>query len=384
MASLNDPLLKYKIGIELIPGIGSILAKKLIDFAGSPEEIFKNGKTLPGNIPGIGKKLSESFDKQKILACAEREIEFISKYRIRALYYLDDDYPDRLKQCPDSPVILFVKGNACIDNPRALGIVGTRDASSYGLGFCRHLVSELAAGGHNPLIISGLAYGIDICAHNAALEYGLETLAILAHGLATMYPRQHRAIAGKIVNQGALVTDFISIISPERGNFIRRNRIIAGLPEAVVVVESSKKGGALLTADLANSYNRDVFALPGRVSDKRSQGCNNLIKTNKAALIEGVKDIEYILGWPDSDKPTGKDIPVMVGELDKEERAILMLLTNGRELQVDQISAGTGFSASQTAVLLLNLEFRGLVVNLPGKLYRLSEVYNQIAEKILF
>jgi DNA processing protein len=309
---------------------------------------------------------------RKLLTRAEKEIEFISKYGVRAFYYLDDDYPARLRQCPDSPVILFLKGNADPDHPRMLSIVGTRNASSYGLEVCRNFVSDLAVKGYNPLIISGLAYGIDICAHKSALDNNLPTIAALAHGLATIYPSAHRNVAQKITGHGALVTDFASTSMPERGNFIKRNRLIAGMADATVVVESAVKGGALLTADLANSYNRDVFAFPGKLSDKRSQGCNNLIKTHKAALIEDVKDIEYILGWTPLKNPGKKAVSETLININEDQKAILLLLEGNNEVSADRISLETDLGASKTSCLLLDLEFKGYIVSLPGKRYRLS------------
>jgi DNA processing protein len=372
MLNVNDPLLKYKIGITLIPGIGSILAKKIIEFTGSPEEVFKSSRTLLEKIPGIGKTLAGNIARSKSPAMAEKEIEFIRKYRIKAYYYLDDDYPERLKHCPDSPVILFAKGNAGLNHPRMLSIVGTRNASSYGIEFCRNFIAELAVKGYDPLIVSGLAYGIDICAHRTALECNLQTVAALAHGLSTIYPPAHRKVAEKITGQGALVTDFASSEMPEKGNFIKRNRLIAGMADATVVIESGIKGGALLTADLANSYNRDVFALPGRINDLHSRGCNNLIKTNKAALIESVKDIEYILGWEPAEKPATTPVTGSLMDLNEDEKAVLLLLSENEEVSADHISVETGLGASKTSCLLLDLEFKGHVTSLPGKRYRLA------------
>ena len=372
MTSFNDESLKYKIAIDLIPGIGGVLAKKIIESAGSPEEVFNSSKTFLQKIPGIGKTLAENITNHSILVKAEKEMEFISKYRIKTLYYLDEDYPKRLKECPDSPVVLFIKGDADLDNRRVLSIVGTRSASTYGLEFCRNLVSCLSARGHNPLIVSGLAYGVDICAHKAALDNHLPTVAVLAHGLSTIYPSAHRNVAEKISGQGALVTDFGSKTLPERGNFLKRNRIIAGLADATIVIESSVKGGALITADLASSYNRDVFALPGRVTDKRSQGCNNLIKTNKAALIEKVEDIEYIMNWDPPEKPTVKRELLFLKDLNNEERRILLLLSDKEKMTADQISDETKLGPGQISYLLLNLECMGYVTSHPGKMYRLS------------
>jgi DNA processing protein len=372
MLNVNDPLLKYKIGIVMIPGIGSILAKKLIEYTGGPEEVFRSSKNLLEKIPGIGKTLAGKIAGQQIPDKAQKEIDFIQRYRINAYYYLDDDYPERLRHCPDAPVILFAKGNADLNHPRILSIVGTRNATPYGLEFCRNLISELADGGYDPLIMSGLAYGIDICAHKAALDKNLQTIAALAHGLSTIYPPEHRHYAERITTRGALVTDFPGHILPERGNFIKRNRLIAGMADATLVIESATKGGALLTAELANSYNREVFALPGRITDKRSQGCNDLIKTHRASLITCTKDIEYMLGWAPLEKTERKMAPPCP-EAGPEGKAILDLLIENGDLSADHISQATGFGASKTSWLLLDLEFKGYICSLPGKIYRLSQ-----------
>jgi DNA processing protein len=371
MLNVNDPLLKYKIGLTMIPGIGSILAKKIIEFTKSPEEVFKSSKSLLEKIPGIGPALAGNISGH-ILEKAEKEIEFISKYRLNAFFYLDDDYPERLRHCPDSPVILFAKGNASLDHPRILSIVGTRKATGYGLEFCRHLVRDLALSGYNTLIMSGLAYGIDICAHKTALENNLPTIAALAHGLSTIYPQQHRNIAEKITLNGALVTDFPGNIMPERGNFIKRNRLIAGMADATIVIESDIKGGALLTAELANSYNRDVFALPGRVGDTRSRGCNNLIKSNKAALIEGARDLEYIMGWEPEKTTCFSAISGSQDNLSEGEKSVLMMLAGNEAVSADHISVETGLGASKTSCLLLDLDLKGQGTSLPGKRYRLA------------
>ncbi len=372
MTSFDYESLKYKIAINLIPGIGGVLAKKLIESAGSPEEVFSSSKAFLQNISGIGKTLAENITNHTILAHAEKEIEFITKYRIKTLYYRDEGYPERLRECPDSPVVLFIRGEADLDNPRVLSIVGTRNASTYGLEFCRDLVSALTSRGHNTLVVSGLAYGIDICAHKAALENQLPTVAVLAHGLSTIYPSSHRNVAEKIIGQGALVTDFGSKTLPERGNFLKRNRIIAGLADATIVIESSVKGGALITADLASSYNRDVFALPGRINDKRSQGCNSLIKANKAALIEKVEDIEYIMNWHPTDKLKGKRELRLMNGLNSEERSIILLLGDKEKMTADQISNETGIGSGQISYLLLNLECMGYITCHPGNMYSLS------------
>ena len=366
-----DEQLKYKIGISLIPGIGSVNAKKLIAYTGSIEGVFKEKKKNLLKIPGIGEFLAENIVNQQVLDIAEKEIDFIDRNEVRHLFYLDDDYPARLKNCEDAPVVIFYKGEVDFNQVKVLSIVGTRNATDYGKECCNKLLEELQCRKHKILIVSGLAYGVDICAHRAALKNGFETVAVLAHGLSTLYPSLHRATPKEICKQGALLTDFISNTLPERNNFIKRNRIIAGLADATLVVESGIKGGALITADIANSYNRDVLAFPGRINDPYSRGTNWLIKTNKAALIEGVEDLEYILGW---DSPTSmaesKQTQLFV-ELTPEEQKIADLLREQVELPIDLICLHVNLPVSKVSAMLLNLEFAGMVRSLPGKVYRL-------------
>lgn len=364
----NDDL-KYKIGIGLIPKIGPVLTKRLIEYCGSVEGVFREkGKNLL-KIPRIGDKLANYITDNKVLEKAEDELDYITKNNIQVLFYLDEDYPDRLSHCYDAPVIIFVRGNANLNKHKVLSIVGTRSATEYGRNICNMLVEGLACNNHDVLIVSGLAYGIDISAHKAALKNNLETVAVLGHGHSTIYPAIHREIARKIVTQGALVSDFPGDETPERTNFIKRNRIIAGLSDAVVVVESAEKGGALITADIANSYNRDVFAYPGRARDKFSRGCNNLIKTNKAALIENYQDIEYFLGWQSDNFNSPPSQKRMFVKLNGDESRILNTLESNSELTVDQISLKCNMQVSKVSALLLNLEFQGLVKCLPGKIY---------------
>jgi len=362
--------LKYKIGLGLIPKIGPVLAKRLISYCGSIEGVFREKGRNLAKIPGIGDKIAGYIVDNNVLEKAEKEVEFITENKIKSLFYLDDYYPERLKHCIDAPVIIFVKGNTDINRQKILAIVGTRSATRYGRDMCERLVEGLSQNNHDVLIVSGLAYGIDICAHRAALTNNLETVAVLGHGHAVIYPSAHRGIAKQIISQGALISDFLSYEMPERNNFVKRNRVIAGLSDAVVVVESGEKGGALITADIANSYNRDVFAFPGRVNDRYSVGCNKLIKTNKAALIENYKDLEYILGWqpdhPDSYNPQKK----IFVDLKDDESKVLNEIERNSELTVDQISLNCKMPVSKVSALLLNLEFNGLVKCLPGKVYK--------------
>lgn len=369
--AITDELLKYKIGISQIPGVGSILAKKLIAYTGSIEAVFKEKKKNLLKIPGIGTTLADMIINHQNLEKAEAEIEFISRYDIRYYFYLDNDYPVRLKQCPDAPIILFSKGIVDFNSEKIVSIVGTRNATDYGREFCQTLVSELAARHKNVVIVSGLAYGIDISAHRAAIKNNLPTVAVLAHGLSTLYPAVHRNTAREIVNNGALVSDFTSDVKPERNNFVKRNRIIAGLADATIVVESAGEGGALITADLANSYNRDVFAYPGKVTDEWSKGCNKLIKTNKAAMIESVEDLEYIMGWNTSATSSTPRQMSLFLNLSAEEQVVVDLLKEENNLMIDVLSLRSDMPVSKLSSLLLNLEFMGLIKSMPGKVYRL-------------
>jgi len=370
--AMPDDLLKYKIGITLIPGIGSISAKKLIAYCGSIEAVFKEKKKALLKIPGIGESLAESVINQKVLGLAEKEIEFINRYEINYHFYLDEDYPARLKNCEDGPIILFCKGKTNFNQAKVLSIVGTRSATDYGKECCNKLTDDLKARNHQVLIVSGLAYGVDICAHRAALRNGFETVAVLGHGLATLYPSVHKATAMEITKQGALVTDFVSDMEPDRNNFVKRNRIIAGLADATLVVESGVKGGALITADIAGSYNRDVMAFPGRLNDTYSRGCNWLIKTNKAAMIETVEDLEYLLGWDTPGTQKSAVQTELFPEISLDEKQIIEILREAGELPIDLICVQAEMPMSKISAMLLNLEFAGLIRSLPGKMYRLA------------
>lgn len=368
---MNDNDLTYKIGISLIPGIGPITAKKLIAYSGSLKGVFMQSQKNLKKIPGIGEQLSKNISDKSILDKAEKEKEFINEFNIKSFFYLDKTYPEKLKQCEDAPVMLFQKGNGNLNSPKTISIVGTRNATQSGKEICDSFIDDLSRKHPETLIVSGLAYGIDITAHKAALRNGLETAAVLGHGLKTLYPSAHRSIARKIIEQGALITDFLSEESPERNNFVKRNRIIAGLADATIVVESGRKGGALITADIANSYNRDVFAFPGRISDPYSKGCNRLIISHKAALIESVEDLEYIMGWKTNKNKPSEIQKELFSELEEDEKTIVDLLSQHGELTLDQITIHVNSPVSKVSSLLLSLEFKGLVKSLPGKLYKL-------------
>ncbi len=364
-------MLVYKIGITLIPGIGSINGKKLIDYCGGIKAVFKEKKENLLKISGIGESSANSIINQDVLIRAEKEIKFIKKNNITPLFYLDSGYPNRLKHCIDSPLMLYYKGNADLNNDKTISVVGTRRATEYGKRVCNELVRGLA--NQNVLIVSGLAYGIDVCAHRAALDNNLNTVAVLAHGLDRIYPYVHKSIAKKMLDKGGLITEFLSETNPDKGNFPKRNRIIAGLSDAVIVVESAKRGGALITAEIANSYNRDVFAVPGKLADdKYSEGCNHLIKINKAALIESSKDIEYIMGWEEIKKTKLSKQYELFVKLSEEEKIVVNILKDNGESSIDWLCNKSQLNMGKVAAVLLNLEFQGIVRSLPGKLYRLD------------
>ena len=369
-----DNLLKYKIGIEMIPKIGSVNAKKLIAYCGGVEAVFKQSKKALLKIPGIGNCLASEIANQKVIGVAEKEVEFIEKFNIKPLFYLDAEYPERLRQCEDSPIVLFIKGKNEINfnQEKYISIVGTRKATDYGRAICEKLIYGLVEKGYSPVIVSGLAYGIDITAHKVALKNNLITLAILGHGLDIIYPVSHRNIAKDIIETGALLTDFPSKTKFDRNNFIKRNRIIAGLSDATIVIESGSEGGALITADLANSYNREVFAVPGNVGAKYSEGCNQLIKSNKAALVETSDDIEYFLGWePKNIQKQPKQI-VLFSELSEDEKRVVAYLKEVDQESIDMLSIKIQLPVSKISSLLLNLEFAGVIKCKPGKVYSLS------------
>lgn len=361
----------HKIALSLIPGIGSVTAKSLIAYTGSAEQVFREKESALRQIPGVGAFLAKNIVNSEVKSRAAREVEFLQKNDVKALFYLDDDYPQRLLGCADAPIILYMKGNPFLNCAKTISIVGTRHATEYGRKMVDQFVSVLAERGYRMLIVSGLAYGIDIQSHKSALRTGLPTVAVLGHGLETVYPALHTAIAREMTeNNGGLVSDFMSYSPIDRTNFLRRNRIIAGLSDATIVVESAKKGGALVTADIANSYNRDVFAFPGRVGDPWSEGCHFLIKSNRAALIETVNDLEYVMNWSAIQSQPDAIQPCLFYDFNPDEKLIIDLLRNEGETAIDMICIKTTLPMNKVSPTLLNLEFAGFVKGLPGKVFK--------------
>lgn len=367
----NTESLAYKIALSMIPGIGNVIARNLIAYVGSVEGIFHEKEKNLVKIPGVGEVNAKKVVSQNVLQQAKNEVDFILKNKIKTFFYLDEDYPARLKNCSDAPVILYFKGNANLNEHKIISVVGTRNATPYGKEMSDELIQNFAQKNYPMVVVSGLAYGIDVQVHKACLKHEIPTVGVFAHGLDTIYPALHAPVAARMIEKGGLLSDFASNTQIDRQNFLRRNRIIAGLADATIVVESAEKGGALVTADIANSYNRDVFAFPGRSTDPFSRGCNKLIKSNKAVLVENQLDIEKAMNWDTvSSAPKLVQTSLFVS-LEPDEQKLVDLLKGG-DCFIDEITIESQLPMSRVSSLLLNLEFKGLVTSLPGKMYRLK------------
>jgi DNA processing protein len=377
---MNPTELFNVLALLKVEGVGDIVAKKLINHCGSAEKVFNSKSQSLKSIDGIGAVLIKNLKDKSIFEKAERELRFIENEKISILYYQNDDYPNKLKHCIDGPVLLFGSGNLNFENRKIISIVGTREVTSHGVDFCKKLIEDLAI--FNPIIVSGFAYGVDIVAHQAAMENKLQTIGVLAHGLNQVYPKAHKKYVAKMEENGGFLTEFWSNSNPDKENFVRRNRIVAGMSEATVVIESAEKGGSLITAIMANDYNRDVFAVPGRTSDKYSQGCNNLIKTQRANLMTSAADLVYILNWEihSQDQTRGKAElggannnkaiqKQLFISLDIDEQKVYdYLQRNGKQL-LDSIALECEFPIFRISSLLLNMELKGVIRPLPGKLF---------------
>lgn len=372
-SKLSDDLV-HKIALNLIPGAGDVRIRRMVSYLGSMDGLFRSTPETLARIPGVGEVLSRQISAglkdKSILKRAEEEALFAEKFKLTPHFFLDSNYPFRLQQCEDAPLLFFSLGETNLNKPRMLAIVGTRVPTVQGRDFTRRLVADLAAAHPDITIVSGLAYGVDITAHKAALASNLETIAVLGHGLDTMYPSSHKTTAQQIVKQGCLITEFFSGQGPDKPNFVKRNRIVAGLSDAVIVIEAGLRSGALITADIANSYNRDVFAIPGRPSDPKSAGPNFLIKSNRAALAESAADILRFLNWSDATSKS-KPAPDLFSQFTEDEKVIYNLLLTQGDVPIDLIARSTGFAPGKLSTLLLNLEFQGIVECLPGKIYKL-------------
>jgi DNA processing protein len=363
------------LALHFVPGIGDYIIRQLVSYCGSAEKVFKTPKGRLLKIPGIGEVTADVILKGNPFKLAEHTAATAEKESVQLLFFTDKNYPSRLKQLNDAPSLLYVKGNIDFENSKTVAIVGTRRSTDYG----KHCVEELVAGltGHGALIISGLAYGIDIQAHKQAVKNNLSTVGVMGSGIDVIYPAAHRHIVEKMLNTGGIVSENTFGTKPDAHNFPARNRIIAGLADALVVVEAAESGGALITADIANSYNKDVFAYPGNVGRSYSEGCNNLIKSNKASLITSVKDLEYGMNWTAGQDQRATKVYHTLDSYETEEKTVLMILIeNNGKLTIDELSWRSSLPVSHLASILLGLEFKGTITSLPGKVYRLAKSFS--------
>jgi DNA processing protein len=360
----------YLIALSKVEGIGDARVKKLVAYCGGPKEVFAKPASFLNKIPSIGTVLTNAVKSSDVLRKAEEELAFADKNQVNAISFLDADYPQRLKHCDDSPIVLYSKGNGSINPNRCISIVGTRNATRQGKEITESIVEALAKA--QITIVSGLAYGIDIAAHRACLKFNVPTIGCLAHGLDRIYPKVHSNTANEMLEKGALITDFPIGTNPDRENFPKRNRIVAGMADATIVVEAGIKGGALITADLSFDYSRDVFAVPGRIGDEYSAGCNRLIMSNKAALITSGNDVLKAMGWDVSDeKKKPQTQTKLLIDLTVDQEKVVSVLRE-KEHTIDRLAVLSGFPMSKVASVLLELEFEGIVSNLPGKVYKLN------------
>ena len=362
------------IALTQVPGIGRVWAKRLVSGIGSAADVFRLRAELPERLPGVNPRIADLLDSPQAFARAEQEVAFMEKNRIRCLTLADEEYPSRLRDCDDAPIVLFYKGAARFNVPRVLNMVGTRHATDYGKELCATFLRDLKALCPDVLVVSGLAYGIDIHAHRASLVNHLPTVGVLAHGLDRIYPSVHRQTAVDMLEQGGLLTEFLTETNPDKHNFIARNRIVAGLADATIVIESAAKGGSLITADIAGGYHRDCFAFPGRTGDPYSAGCNRLIRDNKASLLLSADDFVQAMNWSPSAKPAVAEPlqrNLFFPDLSAEEQDILRILSERGDQQINALIVATNISVHRMNALLFELEMKGLIRLLAGGMYRL-------------
>ena len=357
----------YEIALTLVAGIGDVIGKKLVAYCGGAEAVFCENKKALIKVPNITENVIKSIMSKQVMQRAEEELVFVEKNGIKPLFYLDPQYPKRLQHCHDSPMMLYYKGKADLNVPKVVGVVGTRNISDYGRYITESIIEDLS--GDNVLIISGLAYGVDATSHRAALKYNLATVGVLGHGMQTIYPAENRQLSQKMLEEGGILTEFVSGTKPDRENFPQRNRIVAGMVDCLLVIESALKGGAMITAEIANSYDREVFAVPGRIGDIYSEGCNHLIKINKANLITNATDMRYVMRWDVDTKIVSKQMR-MFRDFSEEEKKIMDVFGKNNIVHLDDIIVGTELSPSKIASVLLSLEFDGILTALPGKRYQ--------------
>lgn len=363
----------YQIALSNVEGVGSVFFRQLISYCGSAENVFKAKTDKLLKISGVGRVVIEGLKNKELISDAEKTLINAEKQGAQLFFSTDKNYPSRLKPLYDAPAVLYYKGSASLDHFRSIGIVGTRQATDYGKKVTESIVEQ--SKNYNPLIVSGLAYGIDITAHKAAIDFGLPTIAVMASGIDVIYPSQHEKYIDQITSNGGIISEHPFGKQPIRNMFLSRNRIIAGLSDASIVIESAAKGGSLVTAEFANNYHRQVFAVPGTLANKASEGCNKLIQQNKANIYTQINDLVETLNWdleenPDKIKFKKNDVDLSMFT-DEEAQVISHLRTNG-ELQIDELSWQTQVPLNRLASLLLNLEFQGIIKAMPGKKFGLK------------
>jgi len=364
--------LLYQLALTEIPNIGCVHAKILTTEFGNTSAIFKAKQSSLEKIEGIGVIRAKAIKAFHDFSNAEEEITFIEKYNIKPLFLSDKNYPQRLLNCYDSPTLLYYKGDADLNTSKIISVIGTRNNTDYAKQVTDDLIKELKE--QNVLVVSGMAYGVDAIAHKAAIKNELPTIGVLAHGLDQIYPQQHSGLAKDMLKHGGgLLTEFRSKTKPDKHNFPTRNRIVAGMSDAIIVVETGIKGGSMITAELANGYNKDVFAFPGKVTDTKSAGCNYLIKTNKAVLLTDAEELIELMNWEEKIQKTKNKIQKeLFIELSADEKIIVNILKEKETVHIDEINIKSGLSSSGVAAAILNLEFQSVVSSRPGKMYKLS------------
>lgn len=365
--------LLYRLALPLLPGIGLITAHQLIQAAGSASVLFEERKTLKERIPELPDRILQALDAPDVLRLCEAELRFAEKNHITCLTALDETYPSRLRECNDAPLVLFYRGTADLNRRHIISMVGTRNATEYGKDICLRFLKELQALLPDVLVVSGLAYGIDIHAHRAALQYGLDTVGVLAHGLDRIYPSVHRRTAADMLSQGGLLTEFMSGTNPDKQNFVKRNRIVAGISDATLVIESAEKGGSLITAGIAESYNRDCFAFPGRIDAPYSAGCNQLIRLNRAALLQDAAQFVEAMNWntPSVQPPQAIQRQLFPDLSDEEEKIISLLSAQPEGIQINALVVASNIAINRLTGILFELELKGMIRTLAGGMYKL-------------
>lgn len=365
----NENELLYRIALTYVKDVGPVRARKIIEHYGSAEAIFKAPVKELKTITGLGEVRSKAFKDKEPLEFAEQELKHVQDNGIEVLWIQDECYPERLKACADAPVLLYYKGNTDLETDKVVAVIGTRKYTDYGQRICEHLVEDLK--GQGVLVVSGLAHGIDAIAHKASVEHNVPTVGVLGHGLDMIYPAANRNLSKAMLENGGLLTEYPSGTRPDRAHFPMRNRIVAGMSDVTVVIESDVKGGALITARLADSYNRDVAAFPGRIYDNKSSGCNELIKTNIAAMITSADDLLELMNWADAStrKPVQRQLFINLSE---PEQKVYDVLKEKDSVHADELLHQCSMSNSLLAATLLQLEMQNLIKALPGKFYRLD------------